>query len=135
MLFRSGSGSSAQLKNIASAHSDQAPDVVTAEKNVPMDFAKVYKEVAEETKPLPNNPNLYRTKWWGYFNKDHVQTVGGKTISDNIEISSGKDFADGGKRVSKVYSMAKQTDSEKAARREAIAIASVGAADAPLKPH
>ena len=94
-----GSGSSAQLKNIASAHSDQAPDVVTAEKNVPMDFAKVYKEVAEETKPLPNNPNLYRTKWWAYFNKDHVQTVGGKTISDNIEISSGKDFADGGKRV------------------------------------
>ena len=37
------------------------------------------------------------------------------------------------KQVSKAYSMAKQTDSEKAARREAIAIASVGAADAPLK--
>ncbi len=36
-------------------------------------------------------------------------------------------------QVSKAYSMAKQTDSEKAARREAIAIASVGAADAPLK--
>ena len=36
-------------------------------------------------------------------------------------------------QVSKSYSMAKQTDSEKAARREAIAIASVGAADAPLK--
>ena len=36
-------------------------------------------------------------------------------------------------QVSKAYSMAKQTDSEKVARREAIAIASVGAADAPLK--
>ncbi|WP_050992594.1 cyclodeaminase/cyclohydrolase family protein [Mogibacterium sp. CM50] len=36
-------------------------------------------------------------------------------------------------QVSKAYSRAKQTDSEKAARREAIAIASVGAADAPLK--
>lgn len=36
-------------------------------------------------------------------------------------------------QVSKAYSMAKQTDSEKAARREAITIASVGAADAPLK--
>lgn len=36
-------------------------------------------------------------------------------------------------QVSKAYSMAKQTDSEKAARREAMAIASVGAADAPLK--
>lgn len=36
-------------------------------------------------------------------------------------------------QVSKAYSMAKQTDSEKAARRDAIAIASVGAADAPLK--
>lgn len=36
-------------------------------------------------------------------------------------------------QVLKAYSMAKQTDSEKAARREAIAIASVGAADAPLK--
>lgn len=36
-------------------------------------------------------------------------------------------------QVSKAYSMAKQTDSEKAARREAIAIDSVGAADAPLK--
>ena len=36
-------------------------------------------------------------------------------------------------QVSKAYSMAKKTDSEKAARREAIAIASVGAADAPLK--
>lgn len=36
-------------------------------------------------------------------------------------------------QVSKAYSIAKQTDSEKAARREAIAIASVGAADAPLK--
>lgn len=36
-------------------------------------------------------------------------------------------------QVSKAYSMAKQTDSEKAARREAIVIASVGAADAPLK--
>ena len=36
-------------------------------------------------------------------------------------------------QVSKAYSMAKQTDSEKAARREAIAIASVGAADAPLE--
>lgn len=36
-------------------------------------------------------------------------------------------------QVSKAYSMAKQTDSEKATRREAIAIASVGAADAPLK--
>lgn len=36
-------------------------------------------------------------------------------------------------QVSKAYSMAKQTDSKKAARREAIAIASVGAADAPLK--
>ena len=36
-------------------------------------------------------------------------------------------------QVSKAYSRAKQTDSEKTARREAIAIASVGAADAPLK--